>query len=98
MLIEFFFFAVILLVSLTAVALSFGLSCCPWQVKNVQSVLLGKFEVETWYFSPYPDDYSKLDKVRPIDVKIDNKIPLDRKNAISFRGARRLVGCGLVTM
>lgn len=33
------------------------------QVKNVQSVLLGKFEVETWYFSPYPDDYSKLDKV-----------------------------------
>lgn len=33
------------------------------QVKNVQSVLLGKYEVETWYFSPYPDDYSKLDKV-----------------------------------
>lgn len=35
----------------------------PAQVKNVQSVLLGKYEVETWYFSPYPDDYSKLDKV-----------------------------------
>ncbi|CAB1110978.1 unnamed protein product [Ectocarpus sp. CCAP 1310/34] len=33
------------------------------KVKNVQSVLLGKFEVETWYFSPYPDDYSKLDKL-----------------------------------
>lgn len=33
------------------------------QVKNVQRVLLGKYEVETWYFSPYPDDYSKLDKV-----------------------------------
>lgn len=32
-------------------------------MKNVQSVLLGKYEVETWYFSPYPDDYSKLDKV-----------------------------------
>lgn len=30
----------------------------------MQSVLLGKYEVETWYFSPYPDDYSKLDKVR----------------------------------
>lgn len=35
----------------------------PPQVKNVQRVLLGKYEVETWYFSPYPDDYSKLDKV-----------------------------------
>lgn len=32
-------------------------------MKNVQSVLLGKYEVEAWYFSPYPDDYSKLDKV-----------------------------------
>lgn len=37
------------------------------QVKNVQSVLLGKYEVETWYFSPYPDDYSKLDKVNRVD-------------------------------
>lgn len=34
-----------------------------FQVKNVQSVILGKYEVETWYFSPYPDDFSKLDKV-----------------------------------
>ncbi|CAM9301297.1 unnamed protein product [Pylaiella littoralis] len=33
------------------------------KVKNVQSVLLGKYEVETWYFSPYPDDYSKLDRL-----------------------------------
>ncbi|CAM9930359.1 unnamed protein product [Scytosiphon promiscuus] len=33
------------------------------KVKNVESVLLGKYEVETWYFSPYPDDYSKLDKL-----------------------------------
>lgn len=36
-------------------------------MKNVQSVLLGKYEVETWYFSPYPDDYSKLDKVNGVD-------------------------------
>lgn len=29
----------------------------------MQRVLLGKYEMETWYFSPYPEDYSKLDKV-----------------------------------
>jgi histone acetyltransferase MYST1 len=33
------------------------------KVKNIQCVELGKYEMETWYFSPYPDDYSKLDKL-----------------------------------
>ena len=37
-------------------------------MKNVQRVLLGKYEVETWYFSPYPDDYSKLDKVKIVSI------------------------------
>lgn len=37
-------------------------------MKNVQSVILGKYEVETWYFSPYPDDFSKLDKVGGLEL------------------------------
>jgi len=27
------------------------------KVKNIQSIVLGKFEIETWYFAPYPEDY-----------------------------------------
>lgn len=27
------------------------------KVKNIQSIVLGKYEIETWYFSPYPEDY-----------------------------------------
>ncbi|CAM9192401.1 unnamed protein product [Discosporangium mesarthrocarpum] len=38
------------------------------KVKNVQRVEIGKYEVETWYFSPYPDDYSKLDKAGTLYV------------------------------
>lgn len=26
------------------------------KVKNIQSIVLGRYEVETWYFSPYPED------------------------------------------
>lgn len=28
------------------------------KVKNIQSIVLGKYEIETWYFSPYPEEYS----------------------------------------
>lgn len=27
------------------------------KVKNIQAIVLGKYEIETWYFSPYPEDY-----------------------------------------
>lgn len=27
------------------------------KVKNINSIVLGKFEIDTWYFSPYPDQY-----------------------------------------
>eukprot|EP00611_Tribonema_gayanum_P032653 TRINITY_DN9865_c0_g1_i1.p1 TRINITY_DN9865_c0_g1~~TRINITY_DN9865_c0_g1_i1.p1 ORF type:complete len:444 (-),score=180.21 TRINITY_DN9865_c0_g1_i1:597-1928(-) len=33
------------------------------KVKNIQAIELGMYEIETWYFSPYPDDYSRLDKL-----------------------------------
>jgi len=27
------------------------------KVKNIHSIVLGKYEMETWYYAPYPDDY-----------------------------------------
>ena len=31
------------------------------KVKNINKIVFGKFEIDTWYFSPYPEDYAKLD-------------------------------------
>ena len=33
------------------------------KVKNIQSIVLGKYEIETWYFSPYPEEYCGDDKM-----------------------------------
>ncbi|KAJ1494789.1 acyl-CoA N-acyltransferase [Baffinella frigidus] len=33
------------------------------KVKNIQTVELGEFEMDTWYFSPYPEEYSKCSKL-----------------------------------
>jgi len=33
------------------------------KVKNIQTVELGKYEIETWYFSPYPEEFSKCNKL-----------------------------------
>jgi len=33
------------------------------KVKNIGAIEIGKFLVETWYFSPYPDEYCKVDKL-----------------------------------
>ena len=33
------------------------------KVKNIQSIVLGKFEIETWYFSPYPEEYCGDEKM-----------------------------------
>lgn len=33
------------------------------KVKNIHSIVLGKFEIETWYYAPYPDDYCCDDKM-----------------------------------
>jgi histone acetyltransferase MYST1 len=27
------------------------------KMKNIQSIVLGSYEIETWYFSPFPEDY-----------------------------------------
>jgi histone acetyltransferase MYST1 len=33
------------------------------KVKNIQRIELGRYEMDTWYFSAYPDDYSGVDKL-----------------------------------
>lgn len=33
------------------------------RVKNINKIEMGEFLVETWYFSPYPQDYENLDVV-----------------------------------
>jgi len=33
------------------------------RLKNIQSVELGRFEVDAWYFSPYPDPFCSLPKL-----------------------------------
>jgi histone acetyltransferase MYST1 len=35
----------------------------PLKVKNIQSIELGRYEIETWYFSPYPEEYCKEEKL-----------------------------------
>lgn len=34
------------------------------KVKNINSIILGKYLIDTWYFSPYPDEYCNEDKLR----------------------------------
>jgi len=39
---------------------------CLWQitkVKYIDKAQIGKYEIDTWYFSPYPDEYGKQTKL-----------------------------------
>ena len=33
------------------------------KVKNIQSVELGRHEVDTWYYSPYPEPHASCNKL-----------------------------------
>jgi hypothetical protein len=33
------------------------------KVKNINTIELGKFEIDTWYFSPYPEEFAKCSKL-----------------------------------
>jgi len=33
------------------------------KVKNINIIELGKFDIDTWYFSPYPEEFAKVDKL-----------------------------------
>jgi len=38
------------------------------KVKNIQTIELGKYEVDTWYFSPFPPAYKVRSGARPASV------------------------------
>jgi histone acetyltransferase MYST1 len=33
------------------------------KVKNISKIQMGPWEVDTWYYSPYPDEYTNIDKL-----------------------------------
>jgi histone acetyltransferase MYST1 len=33
------------------------------KVKNINKIQFGKWEIDTWYFSPYPDEFAKSPKL-----------------------------------
>ena len=33
------------------------------KVKNITSIEIGRYEVDTWYYSPYPEEYCKDKKL-----------------------------------
>ena len=33
------------------------------RVKNIETIELGKYEIDTWYFSPYPEEYVTVNKL-----------------------------------
>ncbi|KAJ3179994.1 Histone acetyltransferase [Irineochytrium annulatum] len=34
------------------------------RVKNINKIIMGKHEVETWYFSPYPEEFTRLPSIQ----------------------------------
>jgi histone acetyltransferase MYST1 len=33
------------------------------KVKNIHTIELGRYEIDTWYFSPYPEEFAKCEKL-----------------------------------
>jgi len=33
------------------------------KVKNINTIELGRYEIDTWYFSPYPEEFAKCEKL-----------------------------------
>ena len=50
------------------------------KVKNVERIELGRFEMETWYFSPLPPEYKDC-KVRCFFLDFAHLSPKDRHGA-----------------
>lgn len=40
------------------------------QVRNILKIELGKYEMETWYFSPYPPEYADCDRLYVCEVRM----------------------------
>ena len=33
------------------------------RVKYIDTIEMGRYEIDTWYYSPYPEEYSKVKKL-----------------------------------
>jgi histone acetyltransferase MYST1 len=33
------------------------------KVKNINTIEIGRYDIDTWYFSPYPEEFAKCDKL-----------------------------------
>lgn len=33
------------------------------KVKNINTIEIGRYEIDTWYFSPYPEEFAKCSKL-----------------------------------
>lgn len=33
------------------------------KIKYIDKIQMGKYEIDTWYFSPYPEEYGKVPKL-----------------------------------
>lgn len=44
-------------------------SLCGLQVKNIEKIELGRYEMETWYYSPFPPEYRDC-KVRGVGRRV----------------------------
>jgi len=41
------------------------------RVKNIDRIVMGRHEVETWYFSPYPEEYCNVEKIYICEFCLD---------------------------
>lgn len=47
----------------SSMEVSFFFSSQLTKVKYIDKVQIGKYEIDTWYFSPYPEEYGKQPKL-----------------------------------
>ena len=46
------------------------------KVKNIGCIQIGEFEVDTWYYSPYPDEYCGVDRLYVCEVRARVILPV----------------------
>jgi histone acetyltransferase MYST1 len=59
------------------------------KVKNISKIYMGGWEVEAWYFSPYPDEYSQVDTLYVCEYCLKYM-----RYAHTFTTHRSLCDCG----
>jgi histone acetyltransferase MYST1 len=72
-------------------------------VKNIQTIEIGKFEVDTWYFSPYPEEFANCQKLYMCEFCLKymkkrktlqrHKVPTFLSTHVAWCGAHDALGC-----